>query len=149
MAEFKDLETVTGLEFLEDMMAKGIGAPMARTLGFRLIEVGDGLAVFEGLVKADFYNPQGIGHGGYAATLLDSAMGCSIQTKLPKNTPYGTVELKINYIRPVLVECGIVRATAHTIHVGRRMGTAEGRLVDENGKLLAHGSTTCMIYSDR
>lgn len=147
MNDFADLENLTGLEFLKDMMAKGIGAPMAKTLGFRLIEVGEGLAVFEGTVKSDFYNPQGVGHGGYAATLLDSAMGCAIQSALPKNSPYGTLELKINYIRPVLEQCGIVTATANTIHVGRRTATAEGRMVDENGKLLAHGSTTCMIYS--
>ncbi len=149
MNDVASLKHLTGLEFLQGMMAKGVRAPMAETLGFTLVEVGDGFAVFEGRVKEDFYNPQGIGHGGYAASLLDSALGCAVQTKLPKNTPYGTVELKINYIRPVLVECGLVRATANTIHVGRRMGTAEGRLVDENGKLLAHGSTTCMIYSEQ
>lgn len=146
MNSFADVKDLTGLEFLQKMMADGVRARMAETLGFNLVEVGDGIAVFEGRVSEAFYNPLGVGHGGYAATLLDSALGCAIQTKLPKNTPYGTVELKINYIRPVMAECGIVRATANAIHVGRRVGTSEGHLVDENGKLLAHGSTTCMIY---
>ncbi|MEM7426003.1 MAG: PaaI family thioesterase [Pseudomonadota bacterium] len=148
MNEFAKVRDLSGLEFLKTMIEQGIRPPMAHTLGFRLVEVDDGYAMFEGEVKKDYYNPLGVGHGGYAATLLDSALGCAIQTRLPKNTPYGTVELKINYIRPVLVDCGIVRATANAIHVGRRMGTSEGRLVDERGKLLAHGSTTCMIYSD-
>ena len=146
MVAFDRVKELTGLEFLKEMQAAGIVAPMAKTLGFRLIEVEEGYAVFQGEVKEDYYNPMGVGHGGYAATLLDSAMGCAIQSMLPRDKPYGTIELKINYIRPVLIECGIVRATANAIHVGRRMGTADGRLEDENGRLLAHGSTTCMIY---
>ncbi len=146
MSAFEQVKDLTGLEFLKKMRADGVVPPMAKTLGFRLIEVEAGRAVFQGEVKEDYYNPLGVGHGGYAATLLDSAMGCAIQSMLPKNKPYGTIELKINYIRPVLVECGIVRATANAIHVGRRTGTADGRLEDENGRLLAHGSTTCMIY---
>ena len=140
------LTHVTGLEFLQSMIDQGIKAPMAITLGFNLVEVGDGYARFEGRVTKDHFNPAGVGHGGYAATILDSALGCAVQTKLPKATHYGTVELKINCIRPLLPESGLLTATANTIHVGRRMGTSEGRLVDENGKLLAHGSTTCMIY---
>ncbi len=146
MNEYVKLDDVTGLEFLRKLIAENKPAPMARTLGFRLVEVDDGFAAFESEVREEFYNPHGIGHGGYAATLLDSALGCAIQTRLPVNTPYGTLELKINYIRPVTVESGVVRATANAIHVGRRTATSEGRLVDQNGKLLAHGSTTCMIY---
>ena len=140
------LAHVTGREFLQNMIDQGIMATMAITLGFRLVEVGDGFAKFEGRVTKDHLNPAGVGHGGYAATILDSALGCAVQTKLPKATHYGTVELKINCIRPLLPECGLLTATAQAIHVGRRMGTSEGRLVDESGKLLAHGSTTCMIY---
>lgn len=145
MKPHDELENVTGLEFLQSMIDRNIVAPMAKTLGFRLCEVGDGFARFEGRLTADHFNPAGVAHGGYAAAILDSALGCAVQTKLPKGTPYGTVELKINYIRPILPECGLLVATATTIHVGRRMGTSEGRLVDQTGKLLAHGSTTCMI----
>lgn len=139
------LADVTGLEFLQSMIDQNMVATMAQTLGFRLREVGDGFARFEGRLTEDHFNPAEVGHGGYAAAILDSALGCAIQTKLPKDTPYGTVELKINYIRPILPECGLLQATANAIHVGRRMGTSEGRLVDQNGRLLAHGSTTCMI----
>ncbi len=140
------LDDLTGLEFLQQLIDREVIAPMARTLGFRLVEVADGFARFEGRLTEDHFNPAGVGHGGYAAAILDSALGCAVQTKLPKGTPYGTVELKINCIRPILPENGLLQATAKVIHVGRRLGTSEGRLVDENGKLLAHGSTTCMIY---
>ena len=146
MNQHEQLADVTGLEFLQQMIDRGVQAPMARTLGFRLVEVADGFARFEARLTEDHFNPAGVGHGGYAATILDSALGCAVQTKLPKGTPYGTVELKVNHIRPIMPECGLLTATATAIHVGRRMGTSEGRLVDEKGKLLAHGSTTCMIY---
>ena len=146
MDQHEQLADVTGLEFLQQMIDRNVAAPMAITLGFRLVEVAEGFARFEGRLTEDHLNPAGVGHGGYAATILDSALGCAVQTKLPKGTPYGTVELKINHIRPILPECGLLTATATAIHVGRRMGTSEGRLVDEKGKLLAHGSTTCMIY---
>ncbi len=146
MDAHEQLADVTGLEFLQRMIDQDVLAPMAKTLGFRLCEVGDGFARFEGRLTEDHFNPAGVGHGGYAAAILDSALGCSVQTKLPKGTPYGTVELKINYIRPILPDCGLMQATATIVHVGRRMGTSEGRLVDQNGKILAHGSTTCMIY---
>ena len=140
------LADVTGLEFLQQMIDQNVVATMAQTLGFRLCEVADGYARFEGRLTEDHLNPAGVGHGGYAAAILDSALGCSIQTKLPKGTPYGTVELKINYIRPILPSGDLLQATGTAVHVGRRMGTSEARLVDQNGKLLAHGSTTCMIY---
>ncbi len=140
------LAGLTGLEFLQGMIDQGTVAPMARTLGFWMVEVADGFARFEGRLTEDHLNPAGVAHGGYAATILDSALGCAVQTKLPEGTPYGTVELKINHIRPILPDGGLLTATARAIHVGRRLGTSEGRLVDENGKLLAHGSTTCMIY---
>jgi uncharacterized protein (TIGR00369 family) len=146
MSDFLSLEDRTGLEFLQAIIDQGKTPPIAILMGFSLVEVARGKAVFEGKVREDFYNPQGIVHGGYAATLLDSALGCAVQTMLPKNAPYGTVELKINYIRPMTKDTGLVRATGTAVHVGRRMGTSEARLEDVNGKLLAHGSTTCMIY---
>lgn len=146
MSDYLSVEGHTGLEFLQKIISEKRQPPMAKLMGFQLVEVGDGHAVFEAMVKEDYYNPLGTVHGGFAATLLDSALGCAVQTKLPKDTPYGTVELKINYIRPMLKDTGLVRATGKAIHVGRRMATSEARLEDANGKLLAHGSTTCMIY---
>ncbi|MGI9372271.1 MAG: PaaI family thioesterase [Hyphomicrobiales bacterium] len=146
MADYLSLEDKTGLEFLQALIDQKIQPPMAQLMGFKLVEVSDGRAMFECDVTERFCNPAGVVHGGFAATILDSTLGCCIQTKLPKNTPYGTVELKVNYVRAIPKDLGLVRAIGTTIHVGRRMATSQGRLEDANGKLYAHGSTTCMIY---
>lgn len=146
MSDYLSIEDHTGLEFLQKLIDEKRQPPMARLMGFALVEVSDGRAVFEATVNEDFYNPLGNVHGGYAATLLDSALGCAIQTKLPENAPYGTIELKVNYIRTITKDTGLVRAVGKAIHVGRRVATSEARLEDANGKLLAHGSTTCLIY---
>ncbi len=146
MVDYVSLEDKTGLEFLQTIINNGVHPPMAELMGFNLVEVGDGRAVFEAIVTERLCNPAGVVHGGFAATILDSALGCCIQTKLPKNTPYGTVELKVNYVRAIPKDLGLVRAIGTTIHVGRRMATSEARLEDVNGKLYAHGSTTCMMY---
>lgn len=146
MSDYLSVEDHSGLEFLQKIISEKKQPPMAQLMNFNLVEVGDGYAIFEGAASEEYYNPQAVVHGGFAATILDSALGCAIQTKLPKNAPYGTVELKINHIRAMRKETGLVRAIGKAIHVGRRMATSEARLEDANGKLLAHGSTTCMIY---
>jgi len=92
------------------------------------------------------YNPIGAVHGGVAATLLDSCMGCAVHTHLPAGTGYTTLEIKINFVRALTYQTGLVRAEARTLHVGRRAGTAEGKLFDAKGTLYAHGTTTCMIF---
>ena len=110
MSDYLSIEDHTGLEFLQKLIDEKRQPPMARLMGFALVEVSDGRAVFEATVNEDFYNPLGNVHGGYAATLLDSALGCAIQTKLPENAPYGTIELKVNYIRTITKDTGLVRA---------------------------------------
>jgi len=135
----------SGREFLEGLM-RGVGsAPLGVLLGFRLSEVGDGFVVFSGLPTADYYNPASVIHGGWAAAILDSALGCAVQTRLEAGVSYSTIELKVNYVRPMTAETGEVLCRGEVIHVGRRTGTSHARLVDASGRLYAHGSCTCMI----
>ena len=102
--------------------------------------------MFAGEPNFDLYNPLGSVHGGYAATLLDSAMGCAVHSMLPAGTGYTTLEFKISFARPLSKDTGLLRAEGKVISVGKRVGTAEGRLVDMQGKLYAHGTTTCLIF---
>jgi uncharacterized protein (TIGR00369 family) len=138
---------LTGLEFLE---AIGRGdlppAPMAALLGIEPVEVSPGRAVFAALPSDQLYNPMGVVHGGFAATILDTAMGCAVHTTLPAGTGYSTLELSVNLVRAITADTGPVRAEGLVLHGGRRVATAEGRLIAERtGKLLAHGTTTCVI----
>jgi uncharacterized protein (TIGR00369 family) len=114
--------------------------------GARPSRIGPGVAVFAGTPAEYHYNPIGVVHGGFAATLLDSALGCAIHTTLKSGFAYTTVELKVNYVRPLLMSTGPVEAEGKIIHVGARLATAEARVTDSTGKLYAHGSTTCMIF---
>jgi uncharacterized protein (TIGR00369 family) len=136
-----------GLSFLRGVIDGRFPAPpMAQTLGFRLAAVEKGRAVFEGLPDHRHYNPLGVVHGGYAMTLLDSALGCSVHTTLDTGDAYTTLEIKVNLVRPLTKETGLVRAEARVLHRGRTVGTAEGELKDASGKLYAHATTTCMIF---
>jgi uncharacterized protein (TIGR00369 family) len=136
----------SGIEFLRRIVRGEIpGPPIAELLGFRLAQVEPGFAVFEFEPGEHLYNPIGVVHGGVAGTLLDSAMGCSIQSTLPAKTIYTTLEFKINLVRAVTMHTGPMRAEGRVVHAGKRAGTAEGRLIDRDGKVYAHGSTTCMI----
>ena len=139
--------TMSGIDFLRAMIRGEIPAPpLAMTLDFRLLEVEPGRAVF-GCEPAEFhYNPIGVVHGGLAATLCDSAMGCAVQSILPLGTAYTTVELHVNLVRALTKDTGYVRCEAETIHIGRQMATAQARLIDANGKLYAHATTTCLIF---
>lgn len=120
--------------------------PIAQLLGFRLVQVEPGFAVFE-IEPAEYhYNPIGVVHGGVAGTLLDSCMGCSIHSTLPAGTGYTTLEFKVNLVRPVTMNTGLLRAEGRIVHAGARMATADGKLVDAAGKIYAHGTTTCMIF---
>jgi molybdate transport repressor ModE-like protein len=144
------LQTVmsqSGLEFLKAMVAGKVPQPpMAATLGFRLTSVAHGRATFEGTPEFRLYNPIGTVHGGFAASLLDSALGCAIFSTMEKGETWTTLELKLNFVRPMSKDTGPVRAEGHIIHRGRTVATSEGTLKDRAGKLYAHASTTCMIF---
>jgi len=119
--------------------------PIARLLGMRLALVEPGEAVFEITPAEQHYNPIGVVHGGIAFTLLDSAMGCAVQSRCPVGKGYTTLELKVNLVRAVTLQTGPIRASAKIVHFGSRTATAEGRLQDAAGTLYAHGTSTCLI----
>lgn len=120
--------------------------PIAALMGFAPVEVEEGRVVFAVEPAEYHYNPIGLVHGGLAATLLDSAMGCAVQTLLPAGVGYTTLEVKVNYVRPMTRDTGRVLAEATVLHRGSRVATAEGRVfAEDTGKLLAHGTTTCMV----
>ncbi len=138
---------MSGIAFLRALLEGTLPPPpMARLLGIQLVEVDEGRVVFAAQPGEQHYNPIGVVHGGLAATLLDSAMGCAVQTLLPAGTGYTTVELKVNLVRALTRETGEVRAEGKVVHLGSRVATAEGRLVDMHGKLYAHATTTCLIF---
>ncbi len=141
------LRSLSGLAFLRELISGKFPAPpIAELLNFTLTEVDDGLAVFESTPSFAHYNPIGAVHGGYAATLMDSCMGCCVQTRLQAGQGYTTLELKVNLVRAITEKTGRVRAEGKVIHFGRQTATAEGRLIDSKGRLLAHGTTTCLIF---
>jgi uncharacterized protein (TIGR00369 family) len=137
----------SGLQFLTDMVdGKLPQAPMCATLGFHLAAVSEGYARFDGLPEFRHYNPIGTVHGGFTASLLDSALGCAIFTTLAKGEAWTTLELKFNMVRPLSKDTGLVRAEGRVIHRGRTVATSDGTVKDRDGKLYAHASTTCMIF---
>jgi len=137
---------MSGLEFLRAIASGQLpGPPIAHTLDFTLSEVSEGLAVFTVEPKEFHYNPIGVVHGGLASTLLDSCMACAVQSTLPRGKAYTTLELKVNLVRAITSDTGPLRCEGRVIHVGRQVGTAEGRITDSKGRLYAHGTTTCMV----
>jgi uncharacterized protein (TIGR00369 family) len=146
----EDVAGLTGREMLEAMIAGRFPAPpIARTLGFRLVEIDDGVAIFEGDPGEHLLNPLGSVHGGWALTLIDSATGCALHTRLPPRTGYTTVETKANMTRAIQPTDGTVRCEGRVLSMGRQIATAEARLVSAEGKLLAHGTSTLMILHPR
>ncbi|MEX1035704.1 MAG: PaaI family thioesterase [Sneathiella sp.] len=137
---------MTGLQQLQALLDGGIPPAISQTLDFELSEISFGKAIFSGVPGEKHLNPLGTVHGGYAATLLDSALGCSIHTALEPGERYTTVDLNIKYLRAMLPGMGTVTATAEIVHKGRKIATAEGRLIGDDGKLYATGNTTCVIY---
>ena len=141
------LKSYDGLAFLQALIAGKLpNPPISELLNFHLIEVENGRAVFEGNPEFRHYNPIGTVHGGIAATLLDSALGCAIFSTLHKGDTWTTLELKLNFVRPMTKDTGPVRAQGRIIHRGRTVATAEGDLKDGAGRLYAHATTTCMIF---
>jgi len=140
--------SMTGIDFLRAIRDHKLPSPpIAMLLGFDLVEVEPGHAVFEITPGERHYNPIGVVHGGLAMTLLDSCMGCAVQTHMPAGSGYTTLEAKTNLVRAITAETGKLRAIGRTLHVGKRMATAEGRLEDTSGKLYAHATTTCIVLN--
>lgn len=144
----KAARAMSGVAYLQAMLDGDLPPPpIARLMNFEFAEVEEGRVVFTAEAGEYHYNPIGTVHGGFAATLLDSALGCTVHSILPAGVGYTTIELKVNYIRAITVDTGRLRCIGKIIHRGRRVSTAEAQLVDENGKLYAHGTTTCLIFS--
>lgn len=138
---------LTGMEFLQGIIdGKFPAAPISKFLNFQLAEIKPGFAKFASIPTTDHYNPINSVHGGYAATLLDSAMGVAVHTTLAAGLAYTTLEIKVNYVRVMTDKTGEIFAEGKLIHAGSRTATAEGRIVDASGKLYAHGTTTCLIF---
>lgn len=145
-----DLAGLPGLQVMQGILAGDFPYPhIADTLDFGLVEVGAGRAVFQGEPQLRHLNPLGTVHGGWYATLLDSALGCAVHTTIPAGRGYTTAEFSINIVRGAGVHCGPLRAIGTVVHSGKQLATAEGRLVGPDGKLYAHATTTCLVFSMR
>lgn len=145
-ADAAQIAGMSGRQILEAMMQGRLPyPPMNDTLNMTLLEVGEGRAVFQGIALRQHCNPLGTVHGGWFATLLDSALGCAIQTVLPPGQSCTTVELSLNIVRAATPETGPLRATAKLVHGGNQLATAEARIEDEKGRLYAHATTSCFI----
>jgi uncharacterized protein (TIGR00369 family) len=138
---------MTGLEFVQGLADGTLPLnTIARTLGYDVVEAEAGRVVVTAEPTADHLNPAGSVHGGLAATMLDSCMGLAIQSTLEKGTGSTTLEFKISFVRPITPETGLIRAEGTVLNRGRRVGIAEGRVTDSKGRLLVHGTTTCLIF---
>ena len=138
---------MSGLAFVQGLADGALPLnTMAQTLGYDVIEATEGRVVIVAEPTAAHLNPAGTVHGGLAATLLDSCMGLAVQTTLEKGVAQTTVEFKITLMRPITPEIGLIRAEGIVLNRGRRIGTAEGRITDRQGRLLVHGTTTCLIF---
>ncbi|MEU3295457.1 PaaI family thioesterase [Streptomyces longwoodensis] len=137
----------SGLDFLRDVLAGRLPAPpISATLGFTLEEVEAGRAVFAMEPGEEHYNPIGSVHGGVYATLLDSAAGCAVQSVLPAGTGYTSLDLTLKFLRPITVDTGKVRAVGTVLHQGRRTALAQAELFDTTDRLLAHATSSCMLF---
>jgi uncharacterized protein (TIGR00369 family) len=149
VAKPDDIAGLSGGEMLRGLINGKLPAPpIAQTLSFWLVEAADGRAVFEADTGPHLLNPLGIVHGGWALTLIDSATGCAVHTLLPPGVGYTTVETKVNFTRPIKHDTGRVRAEGRVVNRGRQIMTAEGRLLDSEGRVLAHGTSTLMVFGN-
>ena len=139
---------MAGLDFLRLLGSGEIGiTPMMATLNYDFTRVDEGCVEFECKTAEFLYNPIGVVHGGVAATLLDSAAGCAIHTLLPAGTGYTTIDLSVHYLRPITIELGPIRAIGRVLNRGRRTALGEAEVRDGNDRLLAHATSSCMIFS--
>ena len=143
-------EQIAGKTGLEQMQAMLRGetphAAIAHTLDFLVIGIGDGEATFQGTPGPQHFNPMGSVHGGWFATLLDSALGCAVHTKMPAGRGYTTAELSVNIVKALTPKVQRVRAIGKVIHCGRQLATAEAKLIGPDGTLYAHATTTCLVF---
>jgi uncharacterized protein (TIGR00369 family) len=138
---------MSGLDFVQGLADGSLPLnTIAQTLGYDVAEAANGRVVITAIPNGTHLNPAGTVHGGFAATLLDSCMGLAVQTTLEKGVGQTTLEFKISLLRPITPETGLIRAEGLVLSRGRRIGTAEGRITDGDGRLLAHGTTTCLIF---
>lgn len=144
-----DATGMTGLQVLRQWIASGGRPPIGDALDFDLVEVDEGRAVFRGTPGRHAYNPIGSVHGGYAATLLDSACGCAVHTSLDATQGYTTLELKVAYHRALTVDTGPVRAEGKVVSIGKRVAFAEARIVDAGGRLFASATSTLLVFERR
>ncbi|HYP84491.1 PaaI family thioesterase [Variovorax sp.] len=141
---------MTGLEMMQAMLRGDLPyAPIAQTLDFQLIEVEAGRAVFQGAPQPRHFNPMGGIHGGWYATLLDSALGCAVHTMMPAGRGYTTAELGVNLVKAIGPKVQRVRAEGQVLHCGRQLATAQARLYGADGTLYAHATTTCLVFELR
>ncbi|QYE36515.1 PaaI family thioesterase [Polymorphobacter sp. PAMC 29334] len=141
------VRAMTGLELMRGMIDGSLpGAPIGGLMNMRGVEAGPGYIVFEGMPGPEHYNPIGSVHGGYAATLLDSCMGCAVHTVLGAGIGYTSIDINITFVRAITHATGPVTARGEVINVGRRVGTVRGTLTDAAGKVLAHGTSSCLIF---
>jgi len=146
LADPRHAASLGGLALLQAMLRGEVpDPPITRTLDFYLLEIERGRAVFQGQPQFAHYNPIGSVHGGWHATLLDSAMACAVHSLVEPGFGYTTLEFKIHCVRPLTEKCGPVRAEGKLVASGKRTATAEGRLLDVEGRLYSHGTTTCLI----
>ncbi|HVR40556.1 MAG TPA: PaaI family thioesterase [Thermoanaerobaculia bacterium] len=141
---------LSGLDYMRRVASGEVeGAPMVRLLGMRMTEVDEGRVVIViDEIRPEHENGLGIAHGGLAATLLDSALSCAVNTVMPAGKIFTTLEMKINYIRAIHRKAGALTCIGTVVHAGGRTATAEGRIVDANGKLYAHGTVTCILFKE-
>ena len=150
VASREEIAHLTGIEMLRGIISGELPAPpIGATMGFRLIEVEPGRAVFEGAAGPHLLNPLGGVHGGVALTLIDSAAGCAVHTELPAGVGYTTVETKVNFTRPIASDGGTIRCEGRVLSRGRQIATAAARLLSAEGKLLAHGTSTLILRPPR
>jgi uncharacterized protein (TIGR00369 family) len=137
----------TGLQVMQGLLAGELPhAHMAKTLDFMMIEVGPGLAIFQGTPGVQHLNPLGTVHGGWFASLLDSALGCAVHTLMPPGRGYTTADLSVKLVKAITPKVQRVRAIAKVLHCGRQLATAEAQLVGPDGTLYAHASTACLVF---
>ncbi len=140
-------KAMSGLDFVQGLVDGALPLnSMAQTLGYDIVEAEEGRVVVAAEPNGAHLNPAGTVHGGFAATLLDTCMGLAVQTTLEKGIAQTTVEFKITLMRPITQDTGLIRAEGTVLSRGRRIGTAEGRITDRQGRLLVHGTTTCLIF---
>lgn len=137
---------LSGIEFLRGLIATDRKVPIGVTLGFRLVEVDDGVAVFEAEAGPWAYNPIGSVHGGWYAAVLDAPLGCALHTTLPAGYGYTTLEIKVNVTRGVRPDTGVLRAAGKVVHRGKRTAVTEARMEDQEGRLYAYATSTCLIF---